>query len=224
VQFLVLVGAFLAVAVFFLPSTLVVREASRDERTVGILDRIETAVWRHAEDTQVLPASLPDLVSPACVPAGWCGPYLAAYVDAAPGGFPLAVDVDGFGTTLGWTISSPTTAVLRSAGPDRISNSADDLVRTIDVTGTLRSESLHRIVGANGAIRLYLLVLRGNRGPWLQPSWPPALARLRSREALDQDPFWDADAWGDPFVKDPNPLQDYGAPGNTLQKVTSSHL
>jgi type II secretory pathway pseudopilin PulG len=135
---IVVIAVISILAAMAVPYAVKIIDQSREEATKKEMEEIHRAIMGDPKvptagylgDMGALPATLVPLNTQGTqagrttgtlgVKYGWSGPYVNAGFDAA------GVLTDGWGTNYAW--NNPAAGQIRSAGPDRAMNTADDLI------------------------------------------------------------------------------------------------
>lgn len=160
----------------------------------------DEGVRQYFRDTSALPSRPADLSTDNAV-SGWSGPYMSGAIqNASTSDF----DEDGWGVAYTQSSSGDIWS-LRSAGRDRIMNTTDDLILSVDVTPQRREVTMDRLEVINLAIRLYNEDWQSPPPPSvpdpLSSSWPTAFTQLVSRGYLPNSANFLTDGWGSDFQR-----------------------
>jgi prepilin-type N-terminal cleavage/methylation domain-containing protein len=138
IEVIVVIAVISILAAMAVPYAVKIIDQSREEATKKEMEELHRAIMGDPKgptagylgDMGALPAALDRLNTQGAqagpttgtlgVKYGWYGPYVNAGFDAA------GYLTDGWGTNYGW--NNPAAGQIRSAGPDRAMNTADDLI------------------------------------------------------------------------------------------------
>jgi len=199
-EIVVAVSIMVLLAGVAVPVTAAMVRSAKSEATSKRLEVIAGGVEAYFRDTLRFPGDLDSLGADDGV-AGWKGPYLHDNFVASTNGSGSYVE-DDFGTAILVADPTPTTLDLVSAGSDRVVDSADDLVRRVNVLPILRAVTQQRIDIFNAGILAY------NRNRSASSSGLPAdvgdaFSQLVSEGYLPNDSGYRFDAWGAELIPDP---------------------
>lgn len=169
------------------------RRATREE-----LVQLGVAAQAHFRDTHAAPRAIADLET-ASGADGWDGPYLTAAASDVEGAADFASDAWSRAYRLK---SAGDVLTITSAGPDGALDTPDDLRIQADFTPLRREETLDELAEIRRALTLYN-GLRGADRP-LPGSWSAALTRLVDAGLLTDHDTYATDAWGNPYVAEPD--------------------
>ena len=169
------------------------RKATREE--LEILSQASADFFR---DTRRLPADLSELlVDPG--DAGWSGPYLPGVVTDQITGL-TGYQVDAWSRAYQLSANGDVLEI-KSAGEDAQFGTSEDMKIDLNVTWIRREETLDQLKTINQAITLYNGMYQASDP--LPANWTNALAKLVSKGLLPSTQGYATDAWGTPFLEEP---------------------
>ncbi len=166
------------------------------------LETLAAAALEFCRDTGRPPVSAVELCEPPAGLAGWIGPYLALESVDVSLGTPAVLDA--------WShpilVRAEPEFAFVSCGADGVANAnaaSDDLVLRVDFTPLRRELTLAELATAQRAIDAWST---SRPGEPLPRDWRAALRELVRADLLADDPAFERDAWGAPYVADPRTL------------------
>lgn len=168
------------------------------------LETLATASLEFCRDTGRPPASAVELCEPPAGLAGWIGPYLALESVDVSLGTPAVLDA--------WShpirVRAEPEFAFVSSGADGVASdesrgvaSDDDLVLRVDFTPLRRELTYAELALAQRAIDAWCAARPGEPLP---REWRAAARELVRANLLADDPAFERDAWGEPYVADPH--------------------
>ncbi|MCC7015120.1 MAG: prepilin-type N-terminal cleavage/methylation domain-containing protein [Planctomycetes bacterium] len=172
------------------------KKATREELQV-----LADACAELFRDSGVLPDSVADLLADSGV-SGWSGPYLPGVVTDAVSGL-SGYEVDAWSRPYQLDATADVLSITSSGGNATFGDT-DDLEIALDVTWIRRQQTLDELKLINQAVQLYNgLYLTTDP---LDSDWSSALDQLVLRGMLPTKAEYLNDAWGVPYVSDPQGL------------------
>jgi general secretion pathway protein G len=187
----------------------------RVDATRQQLQTLEPAVEAYFQDTWQFPPTFDDLQANVSAVAGWNGPYMAA-ISSGHAGQNLSLTADAWGNAYTVTVVNASQITVKSRGPDRVANTADDVTLTIDVTPRRRRQTVDELATLNAAIASYNATHLPDAP--LAPPLATMLATLSSSGYLPATySAYLTDGWGDAYVE-------YPAGATPVVMLISNHL
>lgn len=216
IEVIVVVAILVLIAGALAPLTAQAIASGRNDATRAMIQQFADASVQFGKDVLRPPRSIEELKTNVHNVAGWNGPYTSSGFDQAGPGSPHGdLTNDAFGRGIEFISVSDTSIRVVSRGEDGILNNTDDISALVDVTPSLRAETLQRLAIINSAILQYNSThLPTNPLP---SNWTAARQVLISQQYLPSDNSYLYDAWGDIYVADP-------AGSTPLVKMKSSHV
>lgn len=189
------------------------REKAKKE--AGELNSIHDAVENYFSDTSEFPKGILDLLAEKSELPGWAGPYYTPGLSLFSSGR-TKPEQDEWGRDYVTKITGESSYLIRSAGPDAVQDTKDDISITVDVTHVRRNKTMEELDVISSALLKYNKAY-AEKDPLL-PSWSYIHGKLVSYNLLPSGgKTYENDGWGLPYEPDP--------PGVTpVVKITSSKL
>lgn len=212
----VAVAIAVAVTAIAVPITMKMIRKSYEDETRNELTSIAEAIEIYVQDVGDFPPDLDALLeAPVGAPATWNGPY--AWAGLNSDGFTMEF-VDGWGTpyTMYELEEFPNRRFVRSAGPDRVDDNGgnDDIAVQVDVSPWRRTETRRELAVLNLAIGQYNLAHLPHEP--LPSDINELVETLVEKDYLDDGDGYLTDAWGEPYIPGPEPVQEIYLGGNSL--------
>ncbi len=212
----VAVAIAVAVTAVAVPVAMKMIRKSYEDETRNELTSLAEAIEIYVQDLGDFPPNLDALLeAPVGVPGEWNGPYAWAGLNAD--GFSQQF-VDGWGTpyTMYELEEFPDRRFVRSAGPDRVDDEGanDDIAVQVNISPWRRTQTRRELAVLNRAIGQYNISHLPHEP--LPSDIDDLVEKLVETDYLDDGDEYLADAWGEPYIPGPEPVQEIYVGGNAL--------